>query len=55
VGATLTEQLAEAVRAENYELAAKLRDRIRQAHAASGPETASHGELDGIDHGTSFN
>jgi hypothetical protein len=55
VGDTLTEQLAEAVRAENYELAAKLRDRIRQAHAASGPETASHGELDGIDHGTSFN
>lgn len=33
VGPTLTEQLAEAVRAENYELAAELRDRI-QTHAA---------------------
>jgi excinuclease UvrABC nuclease subunit len=29
VGATLDEQLAEAVRSENYELAARLRDQIR--------------------------
>ena len=29
VGRTLDEQLAEAIRAENYELAAKIRDRIR--------------------------
>ena len=29
VGRTLDEQLAEAIRAENYELAAKIRDKIR--------------------------
>jgi hypothetical protein len=40
VGATLHEQLAEAVRAENYELAAQIRDRIRgqsRARNAAGP------------------
>lgn len=55
VGATLTEQLAEAVRAENYELAAQLRDRIRESHATAGPEAASRNERDGVDHGKSFN
>jgi len=29
VGRTLDEQLAEAIKAENYELAAKIRDKIR--------------------------
>lgn len=33
VGPTLTEQLDEAVRAENYELAAELRDRIRRSQS----------------------
>jgi len=33
VGPSLSEQLAEAVRAENYELAATLRDRIREGHS----------------------
>lgn len=42
VGATLTEQLAEAVRAENYELAAELRDRIRAAHAEVGSGKAAN-------------
>ena len=34
VGRTLDEQLADAVHAENYELAAKLRDRLQKAKAA---------------------
>jgi protein-arginine kinase activator protein McsA len=34
VGRTLDEQLAEAVSTENYELAAKLRDRMRSSQAA---------------------
>jgi protein-arginine kinase activator protein McsA len=33
VGSTLEEQLAQAVEAENYELAAQLRDRMRQVPA----------------------
>jgi hypothetical protein len=41
VGRTLDEQLAEAVRAENYELAAKIRDRIRQRIRADGPRDAA--------------
>jgi hypothetical protein len=40
VGRTLDEQLADAVLAENYELAAKLRDRLRTAQPA---QTASDG------------
>lgn len=42
VGRTLDEQLADAVHAENYELAAKLRDRLRKAGAAqaAGPGDA---------------
>ncbi len=40
IGPTLDEQLAEAVRAENYELAAKIRDRIRSGEA-SNPAGAS--------------
>ncbi len=43
VGRTLTEQLAEAVRAEDYELAARIRDRIRSGEAVgaegSGDDT----------------
>lgn len=35
IGPTLDEQLAEAVRAENYELAAKIRDRIRSGEASN--------------------
>ena len=38
VGSTLTEQLDEAVRTENYELAAKLRDRIRSQGATALPD-----------------
>ena len=38
VGRTLDEQLADAVHAENYELAAKLRDRMRKSRAT--PATA---------------
>jgi hypothetical protein len=34
VGRTLDEQLADAVHSENYELAAKLRDRMRRAQTA---------------------
>jgi aminoglycoside phosphotransferase (APT) family kinase protein len=34
VGRTLDEQLADAVHSENYELAAKLRDRMRSAQTA---------------------
>ncbi|MFM8953283.1 MAG: UvrB/UvrC motif-containing protein [Planctomycetaceae bacterium] len=46
IGPTLDEQLAEAVRAENYELAAKIRDRIRCGDApgtagASAPHDGS--------------
>jgi hypothetical protein len=44
VGRTLDEQLADAVHAENYELAAKLRDRLRKARPASA---ASPGEAAG--------
>ena len=43
VGKTLEEQLAEAVKSEDYELAATLRDRLRRSvaaadHPASGPD-----------------
>ncbi len=42
VGLTLDEQLAEAVRSENYELAAELRDRLRtRPRAASLPRATS--------------
>ncbi|MFM8433834.1 MAG: UvrB/UvrC motif-containing protein [Planctomycetia bacterium] len=44
VGRTLDEQLADAVHAENYELAAKLRDRLRQAKPTSA---ATPGEAAG--------
>ena len=47
VGRTLDEQLAEAVQAENYELAAKIRDRIRSGDAAPtarGPAAQSGGD-----------
>ena len=40
VGRTLDEQLADAVHAENYELAAKLRDRLRKTQPA---QTAAEG------------
>jgi hypothetical protein len=40
VGRTLDEQLADAVHAENYELAAKLRDRMRKSQPA---QTAAEG------------
>ena len=42
VGRTLDEQLADAVRAEDYERAAQLRDKLRQTKsiAATGPESA---------------
>ena len=44
VGLTLDEQLAEAVRAENYELAAELRDQLRtQPRAASLPGATAGG------------
>ena len=43
VGPTLNEQLDEAVRAENYELAAKLRDRIRSQRKASALPDRSTG------------
>ena len=46
VGATLDEQLAEAVRAEDYELAAKIRDRIRSGQAVK----ADGGDEVGQDH-----
>jgi len=40
VGRTLDEQLAEAIRAEDYELAARLRDEIRD-HVSAGVPTES--------------
>ncbi|NDC63789.1 MAG: DNA helicase UvrBC [Planctomycetia bacterium] len=45
VGRTLDEQLAEAVSTENYELAARLRDRMRSSRAAArtGPDSAAGG------------
>jgi hypothetical protein len=44
IGPTLDEQLAEAVRAENYELAAKIRDRIRCGDApGTAGASATHG------------
>jgi hypothetical protein len=44
VGRTLDEQLAEAVRAENYELAARIRDQLRgQAKAARAATEATAG------------
>jgi hypothetical protein len=44
IGPTLDEQLAEAVRAENYELAAKIRDRIRCGDApGTAGASAPHG------------
>ena len=39
VGRTLEEQLSEAVQVENYELAARIRDRIRDDNRPSGPLT----------------
>jgi hypothetical protein len=43
VGRTLDEQLAEAIRAEDYELAARLRDEIREHVPAGGqPQDARH-------------
>ena len=43
VGRTLAEQLAEAVKCENYELAAELRDQMRQKQAAaSAPGRPAH-------------
>ena len=44
VGRTLSEQLADAVKAENYELAAKIRDRIR-----NGEKVGTDGGSDGAD------
>ena len=41
IGPTLDEQLAEAVRAENYELAAKIRDRIRSGETSSAAGASS--------------
>ena len=41
IGPTLDEQLAEAVRAENYELAAKIRDRIRNGEASGATGAAA--------------
>jgi hypothetical protein len=48
IGPTLDEQLAEAVRAENYELAAKIRDRIRRGETsnAAGVSTRDGGAGD---------
>ena len=46
IGPTLDEQLAEAVRAENYELAAKIRDRIRRGETS---DTAGASARDGGD------
>jgi hypothetical protein len=46
VGRTLSEQLADAVKAENYELAAKIRDRIR-----NGEKVGTDGAGDGADAG----
>jgi hypothetical protein len=44
IGPTLDEQLAEAVRAENYELAAKIRDRIRCGDTpGTAGASATHG------------
>ena len=40
IGDTLDEQLAEAVKSENYELAAELRDKMREKQAP-GPSTSS--------------
>lgn len=51
VGRTLDEQLAEAVRAENYELAARIRDQIRSGaaaeRAANGRQAAGPADADG--------
>lgn len=46
VGRTLDEQLAEAVKAENYELAANIRDRIRRGEKVVAKETAAEGRTD---------
>jgi hypothetical protein len=46
VGRTLDEQLAEAVRAENYELAARIRDRIRRGEKVSADGSASEKPAD---------
>lgn len=43
VGSTLEEQLAQAVEAENYELAAQLRDRMRQVPTAGVGHTEARG------------
>ena len=40
IGRTLAEQLAEAVKAEDYELAAKIRDRIRSGEAVGVDQAA---------------
>jgi hypothetical protein len=46
VGRTLDEQLADAVLAENYELAAKLRDRMRKAQPAEAAAESGGGLAD---------
>jgi hypothetical protein len=43
VGRTLDEQLAEAVRAEDYELAARIRDRIRRGEAVGADGAGDEG------------
>jgi len=53
VGPTLDEQLAEAVRAENYELAAQIRDRIRsEARERKATGTAVPGDAPAAGDGT---
>ena len=51
VGQTLEEQLAAAVRAEDYELAASLRDRLRSRPAVAGEDHAGGFGDDGPDDG----
>ena len=51
VGQTLEEQLAAAVRAEDYELAASLRDRMRSRPAVAGEDHAGGFGDDGPDNG----
>lgn len=53
VGSTLDEQLAEAVKSENYELAARLRDQIRAGLRSrrKGESTAVNAEPSGSDRG----
>ena len=51
VGQTLEEQLAAAVRAEDYELAASLRDQMRSRPAVAGEDHAGGFGDDGPDDG----